>query len=537
MKIAQKLKELITSGGRVFGTTPSGSDWCVKALHPSDPMCEVRGVPDESSFPSVMMNYQSTFVLGATAGATGTWSFDAQLVPHPVNMMSFSRTDSVGTTVGSFLNSQLDAPLTSHWAKYTSLNHFAKRWRLAYMAVTVYQDGPDLANQGTVVACQRPVAMRHFSLSSINSGHTSWRASYDVAMMTSADMPNYEVSQNMPNAYFNRSREGVYMPLKLTPDSRRWRSVADDFRYSSTAAVEDHGIVLVNNGTGSEADAGYPFGPSYVDNLPIANTALKDTQAVQAAGVTNGYYYGEQTSAFLNEIWGDISVRNVSVGTSFSFFVRMGLEVQVAPSSELSPHQKLSPPLDRVALDSYSAVSRELKDAYPADFNDLGKIWTAISTAAKAAAPFLNFIPEIGPILSLGVEGVALTGDLIKASLTKKKSDVALPVVKTERNPQPAAAAVERAQAQRAAVATLQASVPDLQSNERLPKFKVPVMRVISNPPKIYADRRAASSGGIRKVQKKKKRTKPRAPAARVSTAAGMRTLARMVAQAKASSK
>lgn len=504
----------------MFGSTPSGSDWCVKALHPSDPMCEVRGVPDESSFPSVMMNYQSTFVLGAKAGATGTWSFDAQLTPHPVNLMSFLRVCDNGNDTGSFLNGQLDAVTATHYDKYVSLNHFAKRWRLAYMSVTMYQDGPDLANQGTVVACQRPVQMKRYAISSISPSNASWQCSPDVTYLMANDLPNYEVSQNMPNAYFNRSKEGVYLPLKLSPDSRRWRSVADDIRYTVGATINDHSISLTPSLV--EVGTGYPFGDSYIDNVAVANTALRETQAVQVAGSLNGALFGEQTHGFLNDIWGDISVRNIAVATSVSFFVRMGLEIQVAPASELSPHQKLSPPLDRMALDSYTAIARELKDAYPADYNDLGKIWNAISTAAKTVAPFLNFIPEIGPVLSMGIEGAAAAGDLVKkiASKGPRKLDPANATIHVEslRNPQPAAAAVERAQERRAANATLQAAA----ASKKI-QYRSNDQNRTSSSSKRQG--KGGSTPGKKKKKKNKKGGKPKAIQALNATEAALRAL------------
>jgi len=146
-------------------------DWCIKALHPSDPITEVRGIPDHSSVPSLCMNYQATFRMSPEAGATGTWSFDATLVPHPITMINFMKTDSTGIVYDCMMNPQI--PGATHELKYIAFKELAQRWRLAYMSVTCYQDGPDLANQGTIVVAQNPVqpAMWPCCLSDVTNGH------------------------------------------------------------------------------------------------------------------------------------------------------------------------------------------------------------------------------------------------------------------------------------------------------------------------------------------------------------------------------
>ncbi len=84
----QKLRELVlrdlTERAMTLGSTQSGADWCLKALHPSDPLVEVRGIPDKSAVPSAFINYQAIFTVSPQAGATGTWTLDASLIPDPI---------------------------------------------------------------------------------------------------------------------------------------------------------------------------------------------------------------------------------------------------------------------------------------------------------------------------------------------------------------------------------------------------------------------------------------------------------------------
>jgi len=74
--IAMKLKSLINGRTEKLGSTPTGSDWCLKALHPADPLTEVRGVPDQSSVPSVFLNFQTVGSVKPSSHAVGTWGCD-----------------------------------------------------------------------------------------------------------------------------------------------------------------------------------------------------------------------------------------------------------------------------------------------------------------------------------------------------------------------------------------------------------------------------------------------------------------------------
>lgn len=383
-----------------MGATPSGADWCIKALHPSDPQTEVRGIPDRSAVPSLLMNYQSTFVLGPTVGATGTWQFDASLLPHPIDFMYLDLVDSnnLNGKELNFLNTQLTGD--THAAKYLTYIGMVQRWRLAYMSVTCYQDGPDLANQGSIVVAQVPTEPLLYSFSGPNvvQNDGTLCSSPIVEQFTPEDRPNFIVSQGMPNAYFARSREGAYVPLKLTETCQDWVS---DRNRVGTAEITPLTPNNLTNGfyalPANENLQGFP----HVSLSPVRYRA------------NNPVAYGQYTSPMLNGTWANISARNLAVATSFTFFVRCGIEMQVQPHSNLAPQLQISPPHDPVALDAYFAIARELKDGYPSDYNDLGKIWDAISAASKRVLPALKAIPGFGIPTSL-MSGVVSAGDFMR---------------------------------------------------------------------------------------------------------------------------
>lgn len=396
------MKEIILGKVPVLGSTPDGADWCLKALHPSDPQTEVRGIPDKSAIPSVFMNYQSTFVLtNPDPAGIATWEFLAQLTPHPVTFMAAASKNGVlNTTITSYMNSQLVG--VTHRLKYANWIDMIERWRLAYMSVTVYQDAPALANQGTLVAAQHVVkpSMIPASWEFLSGGAQYIVAAPAVSILHSAtDVPTYNTLQSMPNAYFNRSVEGCYMPLKLTKTCQQWHSRTDEITFANETFGLNPGEKVLPIAVATDV---WPFNGA-------------DTRWINPNNGTRG---GDVTSNFCNDVWGTISAKNLGPTTSFSFFVRAGFEVQVQPGTVLTSHQKLSPKHDAVALANYFAISRELKDAYPCEYNDKGVILSTIAKVANAVSPFLGMVPGMGGILQPIASGVGVAANALDRLLS-----------------------------------------------------------------------------------------------------------------------
>jgi len=73
------------------------------------------------------------------------------------------------------------------------------------------------------------------------------------------------------------------------------------------------------------------------------------------------------------------------------------------PGTQYSPLQIPSPQYDPVALNTYFEISRGLKDAYPADYNSLGKLWDVIKSALRGASS----LPGWPGLLATGASTVA----------------------------------------------------------------------------------------------------------------------------------
>lgn len=391
--MSQKLREIINTHSAVLGSTSDGSDWCLKALHPSDPLTEVRGIPDETAPPSVFLNYQTTAVIQPEAAATGVWGFNMQVMPHPINFASVLKTDSTGSLGEVMLNSQIVG--ADHAAKMLSFLGIAAKWRLAYAGVTIHQDGPSLANQGTIVACQNDCSQLILPIGGNYQPTGDVFCGWNTGHFPNESLPDFTKCQSMPSAYFNNSKDGLYMPLKLTKTHQHWYSPADNithgFPYPSTA------IVGVTSGAGVTG-----IWPYY--DLAMSHLDGNVTPPEISAPVT---------TKLCSDMVGNICVQNVSVETRFTCFFRYGFELQVYPGTVYTPQQKLSPKFDKQAIETYFAVARELKDAYPADYNDLGGIWKVISSILSTVGPALSMIPAVGPALSIGANALNQFGNSI----------------------------------------------------------------------------------------------------------------------------
>lgn len=407
---AQKLLSTIQSFPGDLASTPDGRNWVIKALHPSDPTALSRGVPDPSSCPNVVLAYYNVFRISCPSGNTDPWGFDLTVLPNALVPGYFRTLASDGLTItaeGNFLNSGFSpptdlVPVYSHLlTQFRSLGIEAHR--LVAMGVTAYQDGPALANQGTLTAAQYQVARRKY-YACPDFGIAAPR----FAVYQNNDEANYDTSQHMPNAYFGESKDGCYLPLRLSQDAIKWRTEAD---------------LEYPNGSGTNSSQ---------RNLTIPNTtgpAWFPYPACERGYYAGGLTLGDLVFAPLNGIWGGISARNLSYQTSFAFYVRMTIECRVSPTSTLAPQQSMSPPYDPVAMASYFRISRELKDAYPADYNDWGKLWDVIKGAAKVALPALSMVPgPVGLIASAAHAGVNAVDSLVARKSAPRDSPPAASV-------------------------------------------------------------------------------------------------------------
>jgi hypothetical protein len=418
--IAQKLKTVITSSNRALASTPDGNAWVIKALHPSDPITEVHGLPDLASGSTVVMSYYNVFRISPPVG--DTWGFDYTVIPDVLHQGNVTVLDASGLALSNIplVNQSVNSGTTpvsysEAFAAWRTLGIEAHR--LLSYGVTCYQDGPALANQGTLVASQYEVQpLEFYPTENPVATPSAHHAFVKVRAYQFSDQASYANSQHLPNAYFGESKDGCYLPLRLT-DFERFRTTAGLSMYSNlvgTNGYVGYGETALPAGTPPYSGA-VPFSLSTATNLPQGSTIYEA----------------------LNSFWAGISARNLSTQTSFAIYTRVCVECRVTPSSMLAPHAQMAPSYDPVAIDSYYRISRELKDAYPADYNDLGKLWSVIKSAASVVGKALSAVPGIPGLVGSAIPAVVGVVDAIAGS--RKKAGT------SAHRDSPSAAAIQRA--------------------------------------------------------------------------------------------
>jgi hypothetical protein len=383
-----------------LGSTPSGSIWAIKALHPSDSESPHAGLPDESCAPSVILNYQTIARISAPAGLTApTWSGNFVVTPHPIFFMSGDTFDpiSMASTGYGILNSQLSGATVVNKTD-TWYSNFQK-WRLLDYGVTIVQDGPALADQGTIAVNQ--TTLPSFMCNGVISRDTIGATTYDalsphIRYFFNDSVPNYNTVQNMPNAYLGASREGAYIPMKLDKDHMRWMSLEDSSAVSSTLISYDHytsdfsvmGTNVANVAFGMGLNNETNTGPTQLIFPYAGNCGYSFNWA-------NGKTYGTYLPDLLTNNVANVCFANIAPSTSFSVVIRCGLECQCIPGTLFSPDQVPSPVYDPIALNSYFEISRQLKDCYPARYNSWGMLLDVIKNIGASVVPkMLPYIPK-----------------------------------------------------------------------------------------------------------------------------------------------
>lgn len=407
------MRGLLNSHGRVFGSTESGRAWCTKALHPSDPVGEIQGLPDQSARTVVMQSYTQVINIPAPAGSVGTWEGEVYFTTDPSAPVCFYTRDTGGahtynhtTHNTAWGNSVTDAA--------TNFSNAFESWRVCYAGLTANLDATSLTNQGSVVACQvvaAPVDLGHVSGTLAAGGAAA--CAYNVLAYQPGDTPEYVQSAIMPNAYTGLAREGVYMPLRLDSNHQRWWT-------PSEARCMDVSGLAINTKAYKVPSAAWPglIGDGF---YPATAGAYFDP----ASGWNGDVHLRPCTNLI-----GAMCFVGLHLDATIRLTFRIGVEGTVEPGTALTPYQHESAEYDPVAVDTYYAIARKMKDAYPASFNDLGKLWGVIKQIATFLGPSVREIPVVGPSVAAIASQIGRSVDraMAKSALAKREKQKAKPL-------------------------------------------------------------------------------------------------------------
>jgi hypothetical protein len=375
--------------GRIIGSTPEGRAWALKALHPAAPELSLAGIPSKESNPIVLQNYAQSVQINPPTGSVGSWGFDAIFPAHPVfqGAVSIADASAAHTNFVSIVNPQLGNGIN---AAVNGLITSCEQYRMAYFGITGYHDSSAVANEGTLAVAQYAQCSSYLSLTGATGTVTALGEEWP-------DLPRtFTQLQSMPNAYLSNAREGFYAPLKLSEEAFRWKASNDMVTHLTTTWSQAQPVAGGSGVPGISSSQ-----PTWTAVVPSTNGQSFPyglTSTTLSGATFAGPAQAVHRRCDSNVV--HISARNLDLTASFTFYLRMGLEMRVLPASSLSSLQRFPPSQDLQAMEAFFAVSRELKDGYPSDYNDLGKILKDIGGVLLDVMP--TIMPQLAPVVSAG---------------------------------------------------------------------------------------------------------------------------------------
>lgn len=453
-----------------LGTTQTGKDWCMKALHPSCVIGPTR-VPDGGSEATIAQAAMSTWSVPAPVGipAGNTWNVDFFLMSHPIIWGTYLAADSTGTYInhGVMLNPEL--PGTGATAYKDKLAFFCQNYseyRMTHESGTFTMNCADMTNQGTVAAGQYDMLTKKFiwrptsltvgkekeqvcgqgnqafdSLVTQASEHAAKCAPPtrdEIGVLRERDgrgPPNvlavdpivnvlgeafmtapvsYAALQTLRACYGpERAVDGVYVPMYVYDSLRKYRSTCE------VTAFMGH----LSSSTGpawSPFDySTYAANPTKVAGTQIATPGNQfpffdfgSTGMTSMSQTT----LGAPLIPFCEKTIGQVSFRGLHSTSTLDVCMRVGLELKAYPGTTVVQYAQMCPPRDELAMQAYDLIRRELKDAYPGSYNLFGLLGGAIAGLAKSVLPK---IPVIGGFLGklVGSPAAASTMSGIAAAM------------------------------------------------------------------------------------------------------------------------
>lgn len=336
--------------GLMLGETTAGSAWAYKALHPSDTVVGIGGVPDKSCLYTTFQNYMQQVSINPTelldlrvtgeTNATPMWSMDIIQSPHPLYPLRIRLwRDSDPAAPKDFVvyNNQLGVNLEDSKNAFSFVQQLNsafmqnfEKYRIAYQGVTINSTASEMFNQGNVTATQYtwPVTYnQNFRVESLydfftsqpvrNVQYTSVPAqpggptiSPDPEAAISINpnsivmtmqcgsavirdkMKTYDELIQMPLSYTGAAKLGIYQPLKLTDFS--WKKT-DDFYYY----ISDNLNVPINEPASTDSNQNWGLGFLTGGKSSITSAAPFDSKSeagvVPVGATTENVTIGENT--------------------------------------------------------------------------------------------------------------------------------------------------------------------------------------------------------------------------------------------------
>lgn len=390
----------VTAGLQLPGMTKDGGAWLAKALHPSDSVLAVNGVPTMEALPTAALNFMTTSTISAPAD--NIWGADIILNPSPVYFAKAIVSDGSAYGTTTIYNTQLAtvtwsefgaAARTANTALHNAWATNTQAYRLMYASITATLSASSTTDQGSVTCAQYEAERCELgSLGAVTLGTPTTGASRPCVIFP-ADRPSTAALQGTPGAVTWEARKGIYSVLKL-PDVVEWHRSRDgklplsakmtfagaDFTYPTVSTDQFSGQVSALNALSAASASDCTFGPQGVSGFVT----------ITGTGATTGTTYTGGTVLEPTPAISFLKFTGLDSSASIVLTIRVGFEAVVQPTSAYIGQVSAPVPYDPLALSAYFRISRQMLAAYPAEYNALGMLFNVIKSAAQKALPYIG---------------------------------------------------------------------------------------------------------------------------------------------------
>jgi len=397
-----------------LATTPGGTAFCLKALHPSEHTIKSARCPGGNKM-SVALCSDGIYDI-PIQNANSTLQLcqgPNPVIPACVNVTYLQGSAPVSAGWWNIYNTAFSGSSRSCFEFLPNVltnlhyvNDFCSRvteYRITSQSVTVEYNAPALSDQGTITAVQYNAAHSDGSFTVADTGGATvknqhlmadWTAFGPIVAPTAAVLGT--------NAYTAKAREGAYQPLKLT--SFKWRPATDRtyfFQRSASQMADDDSIIA------SSYNQVFPF--------------FEDRNGKNTIGDLGSF------PKYCGYNFGTIYMQGLSAGSSVRIRVRQVVEVTATPSTVYAPLLEIALPPDMTALKMYSEISARMADAYPASYNDLGKLKDFVLSVGKKVLPYvepgLDLLSKMPGIPGLIGKGATMIAPIVKNAVAQKAEE------------------------------------------------------------------------------------------------------------------
>lgn len=391
-----------------LGTTPGGVNFSLKALHPSEHTIKTARVPSGNRMSVALACDMVETIPIATANS----SMRIILSPNPLIPAAVQIQDGATNVHWNFYNSAFGGSANQRVDPGEMKTHMmnmltgVESYRITSQSATVELIAPALSDQGTITAGQYTITPQTCECYTIDAAALHYYP--DTWLYSLEDLKSSELTTGT-KAYTAKARDGVYMPLHLT-DVEHFQNMHDLVIYEDKAR-DPASYLVYNTVVDAEDFVVFPFN---IDNTGF--TPENMCPLPKMCGNNFGLIYVDGMAA------------NVAVRIR----VRQVVEITCVPGTVYSPLVEVALPPDPTAIKMYYEISSRMADAYPASYNDLGKLKDLIQSIGKKVLPYVEPALDVlsklpGPVGAVAstVKQVAPVAKTIIRPLVKKKQSTA----------------------------------------------------------------------------------------------------------------